>query len=416
MRWKTPTASPEFPNGASRRAFGIGGRGQKLEDEMHYRFQKNERISEIGLGGYALSGVYGKKDPEQFINVIRRAYDLGVTFFDVADIYGPAEEILGRAVASFRQKVWIATKVGWTSEGKPDCSPEHFFSSCEQSLKRLKTDYLDLYQIHFNDPDTPVESTVGALQALRIDGKIRHYGVGHLPLDRLSSYIEIGSPFSEMAELSAVARSARERILPLCQARNVGVIGFSVTGRGLLTGKIGPGQAFEQGDLRLMDPLFQRERFTSGLRVGERFRALGKKYGKTSAQVAIAWVLAQPGLLCALTGPSTIPHLEENLGASGWVIDEADLVELEFFFNAEDKRLMQEQAQSIRIILTQDLHPERGFNDLLYALESLVEIKVASEEEVMPYLQKLLQIREMKDSNSADQLREIQTALQLFVN
>ena len=381
---------------------------------MQYRFHQNERISEIGLGGYALSGVYGKKDTEQFINVIRRAYDLGVTFYDVADIYGPAEEILGRAVASFRQKVWIATKVGWSSEGKPDCSPEHIFTSCEQSLNRIKTDYLDLYQIHFNDPDTPVETTVGALERLQVEGKIRHYGIGHLPLDRLASYFEIGKPFSEMAELSAVARSARERILPLCQAQDVGVIAFSVTGRGLLTGKITPGHAFEQGDLRLMDPLFQRERFTSALRVAERFQTLGNQYGKTPVQVAIAWVLAQPGLLCALTGPSTIPHLEENLGASGWVIDEADLSELDSFFAAEDRRLMHEQAQSIRIILTQDLQPERAFNDLLYALESLVEIKAANEEEIMPYIQKLLSIRERASINSTHQLREIQAALQHY--
>jgi len=381
---------------------------------MQYRFHQNERISEIGLGGYALSGVYGKKDTEQFINVIRRAYDLGVTFYDVADIYGPAEEILGRAVASFRQKVWIATKVGWSSEGKPDCSPEHIFTSCEQSLNRIKTDYLDLYQIHFNDPDTPVETTVGALERLQVEGKIRHYGIGHLPVDRLASYFEIGKPFSEMAELSAVARSARERILPLCQAQDVGVIAFSVTGRGLLTGKITPGHAFEQGDLRLMDPLFQRERFTSALRVAERFQTLGNQYGKTPVQVAIAWVLAQPGLLCALTGPSTIPHLEENLGASGWVIDEADLSELDSFFAAEDRRLMHEQAQSIRIILTQDLQPERAFNDLLYALESLVEIKAANEEEIMPYIQKLLSIRERASINSTHQLREIQAALQHY--
>ena len=375
---------------------------------MKYRSHNGEKISEIGLGGYALSGAYGKKDPRQFIGIVKRAYELGVTFFDVADIYGPAEQVLGQAVAPFRQRVWLATKVGWGSQGKPDCSPKHILSSCEQSLKNLGTDYIDLYQIHFNDPDTPVEATVGALENLKDAGKIRYYGIGHVPPDRLEAFFTLGRPFSEMTELSAVARSARQRVLPMCLAHRVGVIAFSVTGRGLLTGKIAPGHAFEPGDLRLMDPLFQRERFVSGLRVTEQFRVLGEKYGKTPAQVAIAWVLAQPGILCALTGPSTIPHLEENLEASGWAIPPADLDELEKFFLSEEARLGEEQKRSIRLILSQELNPERGFADLVYALETLVETGVATEEQVMPCFGRLLGARELPAADSLAELTSLQ--------
>jgi aryl-alcohol dehydrogenase-like predicted oxidoreductase len=378
---------------------------------MKSRFHHGEKIYEISLGGYALSGAYGKKDPQQFIGIVKGAYERGVNFFDVADIYGPAEEILGRAVASFRQKVWLATKVGWSSQGKPDCSPEHIRSSCEQSLKNLHTDYIDLYQIHIDDADTPTEATVGALEALNAAGKIRHYGIGHVPPDRLEAYFTLGHLFSEMTEFSAVARSARRRVLPTCQAHQVGVIAFSVTGRGLLTGKIVVGHVFKQGDLRLMDPLFQRERFASGLRIAEYFRILGEKYGKTSTQAAIAWVHAQPGILCALIGPSTLPHLEENLGASGWAIAPNDLDELEKIFEIEEARLGEEQKQSIRAILSQDLEPERAFTDLLYAIETLVEIGIASEDQVMPTLGKLMGARKLSQVDLEEALTSIQVDL-----
>ena len=145
---------------------------------MEYRTHRNETLSEIGVGCYALSGAYGKVDPEQFDGMLRRAYELGVTVFDTADVYGPAEEVLGQAVASCRDQVWIATKVGGRADATPDCSAEHVIASCEASLHRLRTDHIDLYQVHFDDPGTPVEETVETLERLRSEGKIRHYGVG----------------------------------------------------------------------------------------------------------------------------------------------------------------------------------------------------------------------------------------------
>jgi aryl-alcohol dehydrogenase-like predicted oxidoreductase len=378
---------------------------------MQYRLHRGERLSEIGLGCYALSGAYGRRDPESFIGLLRRAYDRGITFFDTASIYGPAEEVLGRAVAPFRDQVWIATKVGARDDGRRNCSAEQVIASCEQSLRRLNTNRIDLYQVHFDDPDTPVEETVGAMEQLKAAGKIRHYGVGHLPASRMAAYVATGQVFSALAELSAVARSARERILPLCREQGVGLIAFSTTGRGLLAGQIGPQTTFEEGDLRRIDPLFQRERLASGLRIAQRFRTLGARYGKTPAQVAIAWVLAQPGVICALTGPSTLPHLEENLGASGWTLSEEDLVALERYFGKEDARLRREQIASVRTILGQPLPPANAFADLVYLLETVVEVGWAAEHEILPLFQQLWALRGRDNAAALEQMQAVQAGL-----
>lgn len=378
---------------------------------MQYRLHRGETLSEIGLGCYALSGVYGPKDPESFVGLLRQAHDWGVTFFDTAGIYGPAEEVLGRAVAPFRDQIWIATKVGARDDGRRDCSAEQVLASCEQSLRRLGTDHIDLYQVHFDDPDTPVEETVGALEQLKAAGKIRHYGVGHLPASRLATYVSAGQVFSTLAELSAVARSARQRILPLCREQGVGLIAFSATGRGLLTGQIGPQTTFEEGDLRRIDPLFQRERLASGQRIAQRFRALGARYGKVPAQAAIAWVLAQPGVVCALTGPSTLPHLQENLGGSGWTLSEEDLAALERFFEQEDVRLRREQQASLRAILNRPLPPASAFADLVYLLETLVEGGWAAEHEILPLFQQLWDLRGREDAAALEQMGIVQAGL-----
>jgi aryl-alcohol dehydrogenase-like predicted oxidoreductase len=228
---------------------------------MHYRTHNGASLSEIGIGCYGMSGAYGKKDPARFVDLLRRARALGVTFFDTADQYGPAEEILGQAVAPFRDQVWIATKVGVTDAEGFDLSARHVRAACEKSLRRLRTDWIDLYQVHYDDPDTPVEETLQALEALQAAGKIRHYGVGHLSALRVQQYLVKWDPCSVLVELSTVSGAAQERILPLCQEQDVGASAFSVTGRGLLTGAIGPGHMFEEGDIRRLDPLFQRERF-----------------------------------------------------------------------------------------------------------------------------------------------------------
>ena len=378
---------------------------------MRYRIHREEMLSEIGIGCYALSGVYGKKEPGQFAAMLRRAYELGVTFFDTAAVYGPAEQILGRAVTPFRDKVWIATKLGVRPDGKLDCSAAAVQSSCERSLQKLQTDYIDLYQIHFDDPNTPLAETVEALEALKAEGKIRYYGVGHLAPPRLEAYLAIGEPFSALAELNAASRRARDRVLPLCRDYGVGMIAFSVTGRGLLTGEIRPGHVFAKGDIRGIDPLFQRERFASGLRVAEVFWGLGSRHGKTPVQVAIAWVLAQPGVICALTGPSTIAHLEENLQAAGWTMDPQELAELERLFDREDSWVQGQQVRSVRRILEGESEGDDLFADLVYVLEAVAEMELAEENQVLPLFQRLWALRGRRDAAACKQMERLQDDL-----
>lgn len=372
---------------------------------MEYRTCRGEELSAIGIGSYGVGGAYGAKDPEQFIGLLRRAAELGVTFFDTADIYGPAEEVLGRALAPFRGRVWIATKVGASQSGEPDCSRAHVMASCDESLRRLGVERIDLYQVHFDDARAPVVETVGALDDLVAAGKIRHYGVGHLSPTRVAEYIAVGDVFSTLTELSAVARGALHRIAPLCRTRDVGIIAFSVTGRGMLTGKIRPDTVFGADDIRRLDPLFQRARRAAGLRVAEQLRRLGERYNRSTVQVAIAWVLVQPGVVCALTGPSTISHLEENLGGSGWGIALADLKALDRFLEAEDERLRGEQIAELRSILKANAQSEREFTDLVYVLETLVELGLADERQVLPAFQQLWSLRDESDSVETARLR-----------
>ena len=204
---------------------------------MEYRKHADFTLSEIGVGCYALSGVYGPKDVDEFKRMLNRAYELGVNFFDTAEAYGDAEQVLGQAVKPYRQEIYVATKVGVKKGVKANLSAEYIRSACEQSLQNLQTDYIDLYQVHFDDPHTPIEETVGAFEELVGKGKIRRYGVGHLPAERMETYCEVGKPFSALMELSAAARYSLKELLPLCRKHGLGTIAFSATGRGLLTGK-----------------------------------------------------------------------------------------------------------------------------------------------------------------------------------
>ena len=380
---------------------------------MEYREHDGFRISEIGVGCYGLSGAYGTKDPEEFKRMIRRAHELGVNFFDTAEAYGDAERILGEAIRPFRSEVYIATKVGLREGTEPSLSREYVQRACEESLKRLGTDHIDLYQVHFDDPETPVEETVEALEGLVRAGKVRRYGLGHLSTERVELYFELGNVFSVLMELSAVARESRERLLPLCRAHSVGAIAFSVTGRGLLTRRFQERPQFEPGDIRNIDPLFQRERFQSGLRVAAKLAKLGKRYGKTPAQVAIAWVLAQPGVICALTGPSTVAHLEENVGGSGWRLAPEDLEELEAFLKQEDMWLEKEQRASVERVLQGPLpqDPSQAFTDLIYVIETALSLELTTEKEILPLFQELYGLRASLDEDAIPQLVDIQNRL-----
>ncbi len=380
---------------------------------MQYRKQNDQLISSIGIGCYAISGVYGRKNPKKIKQVIRRAFDLGVNFFDTAEAYGDGERVLGDAVKPFRDEVFISTKVGIKQGTKANLSAKNIQESCENSLTQLNTEVIDLYQVHFDDPDTPVEETIAALEALKTNGKIRYYGVGHLPQSRMQQYLEHGKLFSMMMELSAVADDNRTNLLPLCENYQVGAIAFSVTGRGILTGAINRQTVFEEGDIRRIDPLFQRERFASALRVAKKLTSIGERYGRSAAQISIAWVLAQPRILCALCGPSTIPHLEENLASADWVFPEDERINFERWLGEEKNTLLHAQSCTVENILAHPLHPDsaQAFTDLVYVVETSINAGWVDEKQVLPIFQHLFAFRPNLDQEINDQFLPIQKKL-----
>jgi aryl-alcohol dehydrogenase-like predicted oxidoreductase len=384
---------------------------------LKYRKHKGFTLSEIGVGCYALSGAYGPKDRAEFGRMLNRAHELGVNFFDTADSYGDGERILGETVRSFRQEVYIATKVGVKAGDSPNLSSNYVKLACSRSLERLQTEYIDLYQVHFDDPDTPVEETVGALEELVKEGKVRRYGLGHLPADKVQVYCQVGHLFSILLELSAAARHSRENLLPLCRKHGVGAIAFSVTGRGLLTKRYQKGVRFGRDDIRSLDPLFQRERFESGLRVAEKIVELSDRHGKTPVEVAIAWVLSQQGVICALTGPSTVVHLEENLGGGGWQLPSDDLEDLESLFKREDAWLRRTQLASIREILSGSLskEPLEAFVDLVYVIESALLLDLKTDRELLPTFQELYGMRRKLEHDAHQKLAAIQQRLRCLI-
>ena len=380
---------------------------------MKYRTHRGLEISEVGVGCYALSGAYGSIDIRRFQQMLRQAHKKGVNFFDTAEGYGNAEKILGKTVKPFREEVYIATKVGIREGITPNLSKTYIHDACNRSLRQLDTHYIDLYQVHFDDPTTPVGETVNALEELVDQGKIRHYGVGHLPKPRVEEYCKQGKPFSILMELSAVARKSRNEILPLCNKYDIAGIGFSTTGRGILTGKYGPNTQFEADDLRSLDPLFQRARFASALRIKSFFADLALNYDVTPVQLAVAWVLAQPKIICALTGSSKIPHLEENLGASGITFKQKDLNRLEEIFSKEDVRLANDEQAIIHTILTEPLPSslEQAFIDLVYALETSHDLGLLAEGLVRKIFTKLWLLKKKLNETDRDALVAVQRDL-----
>ena len=379
---------------------------------MNYQSFKDWQLSVIGYGCYGLSGAYGPVDDEGFSAAIRLAYEKGINFFDTAEGYGGAEAFLGKAVAPFRDQVYIATKLSGES-GSPDLSYHAVCEACEASLKRLNMDVIDLYQIHFDDPQTPILETISALEDLVRAGKIREYGVCHLSLERVKEYADQGNPFSILMELSPVARTSLATLLPVCKEHNMAGLAFSVTGRGILSGRYKPGHEFDQGDIRRIDPLFKRERFESAMRIREELAELGDRYDATAVQMAIAWVLAQPQIACALTGTSSLDHLAENIAASEIRLSEDDLADFSRFLDEEDQRLGFAQEGTIRRLLKESLDqdPQKAFEDMVYVLETAIINGMVREEDVVAAFKELFTLRKNLDDKARSRMVGIQIAL-----
>lgn len=362
---------------------------------MEYSRLGSLTVSRVGYGCYAMSGVYGRREPGVWRVALRLALDLGITYFDAAESYGPAEQLLGRELASRRSDVVLATKVGIGSADRPDLSPDRVVAACEESLRRLGTTWIDLYQVHFDDPDTPVAETLGALEALRDSGKIREYGIGHLPLARATEYLEVGRPASVLCELSPVAAGSLQALIPLARRHGAAAVAFSCTGRGLLGKEIGPGHSFEDSDIRRLDPLFSPDRVAGGLRVRRCLAGIGRPLGKTAIQVGIAWVLAQPGVAAALTGPSNADHLKENAGAAGLELPAGVVEAITRFLEEERRRLTEAAVEVCRTVLAQPLSQEGdlAYGQLVLVTDTAAEQGWAEESALLPLVIRILQLR-----------------------
>lgn len=329
-------------------------------------------MSRLGYGCYALGGAYGSRlDSAQAVSLIRQAYDLGIRFFDTADQYG-SEEVLGKAVKPFRAQVAIATKVGAAPGG---LSRNNILACCAASLKRLDTEYIDLYQIHYDDPAIPASEIAGSMEILKAQGKIRHFGVGHLPLDKTRDFLKTGEVKTVLAEMNAAALNRYAELRPLQEHFNFGIIAFSVTGRGMLTGGIHSKSRFADSDIRSHDPFFRRSKLASGLRIAAKFQEIGRRYGVTPAQLSIAWVLNAPGVAAALTGPTDPAHLKENCRALDIALTASCYVEIDSFLREEAEIVQKAVHEEIMVIISNPLHPDwkTAVDDLTYVLEHSIE-------------------------------------------
>lgn len=314
---------------------------------MEYRkLGKSEvKVSAITLGAWAIGGfMWGGADDENAVAAIRKSIDLGVTSIDTAPVYGMghSEEIVGQAVAGRRDKVQILTKYSlhWDGRGvgrfsTPDPSGkmvtitrsaryEDVLQECERSLKRLGTDYVDLYQQHWPVPEIPIEETLKAVDKLLKDGKIRAFGVSNFPLELLKQARHIVPVASVQPPYSMINRGIDQDLLPYCRDNNVGVVVYSPLQRGLLTGKVTLDREFPETDHRHDNPYFTRENRKRVLEFLEKIRPIADRHNATLAQLVINWTIHRPGITAALVGARNARQAEENAGAADFKLTQQE--------------------------------------------------------------------------------------------
>lgn len=280
-------------------------------------------VSALGFGCMGLSHGYGPAtDKQQAIALIRAAVDKGVTFFDTAEIYGPYlnEDVVGEALAPVRDQVVIATKFGFDCEQPGqvlNSRPEHIRAAVEGSLKRLKTDVIDLYYQHRVDPDVPIEEVAGTIADLIAEGKVKHFGLSEAGVETIRRAHAIYPVSALQSEYSLWWREPEQAILPLLQELNIGFVPFSPLGKGFLTGTINAGTTFDSSDFRNQVPRFSEAARQANQQLVEVVQQLAEEQGATPAQVALAWLLAKAPWIVPIPGTTKLHRLEENLGAAG---------------------------------------------------------------------------------------------------
>ena len=267
-----------------------------------------------------------RRTTSKSIRVIHRALDLGVTLIDTAEAYGwgNAEEVLGKALVGRRQQAVIATKAA-----PNHLDPDEAVKALEGSLKRLQTDYVDVYFIHWPNPDVPVGATMEALEKVRAEGRIRALGVSNFGPKEMDAARRHGVIDVLQRPYNMLWREVEAATLPSCRQHNIGVMPYSGLAQGLLTGALSRNTTFVEGDERRTTVLFQPGTYDRALDAVDGLRPIAAKYGKSIAQLAIQWLTSRPGVSSPLVGARTVREMEENAGSVGWSIAEADVAEID---------------------------------------------------------------------------------------
>src|SRR5215471_2490558 len=298
----------------------------------------NLEVSAIGLGCMGLSFGFGPPvDKQQGISLIRAAVERGITFFDTAEVYGPFtnEELVGEALAPFRKQVVIATKFGFKIDpttGKQvglDSSPAHIKEVAEASLKRLKTDVIDLFYQHRVDPNVPIEDVAAAVKELIQQGKVKHFGLSEAGVRTIRRADAVQPVAALQSEYSLWFREPEAEVIPALEELGIGFVSFSPLGKGFLTGKISEETKFDKTDFRNIVPRFTPENRKANQAVVDLLKKIAERKRATPAQIALAWLLAQKPCIVPIPGTTKLERLEENIGAAAIELTPEDLREIE---------------------------------------------------------------------------------------
>jgi aryl-alcohol dehydrogenase-like predicted oxidoreductase len=297
-------------------------------------------VSAIGLGCMGMSFSYGPpKDKQEMIALLRKAVELGVTFFDMAEVYGPFtnEELVGEALAPFRKQVVIATKFGFDLSGSDtrpgaaglNSQPEHIKQVADASLKRLRTDVIDLFYQHRVDPGVPIEAVAGAVKELIQQGKVKHFGLSEAGVQTIRRAHAVQPLTALQSEYSLWTRTPEKEVIPTLEELGIGFVPYSPLGKGFLTGKIDENVKFDSSDFRSTLPRFTPEALKANQALIDLLAKIGERKQATPAQIALAWLLAQKPWIVPIPGTTKLRRLEENIGAVSIELTPDDLREIE---------------------------------------------------------------------------------------